>query len=294
VRRHRPISELGLLIAFLLVCFGIGVAPLRAGNPLQTNDPETPGRNGFEVNLSNNLRLTRNEFTQHLPLLDINYGHVENVQWKISIPVLQVDPDPGVGHWGVGDVQLGWKYRFLEEEEHGFMASLYPQPLLPTGNVELGLGDGHFELFLPMSVGKHFWKDQLFVYAEAGHNIVFEDTSQDTWFFGVASEWKLTEKLELVGEIADVVVSQSGGCDELFFNLGFNYQCAKHVALQTAFGRSFGDEGGGLPYFTSYVGLQITWGGESDQSQKSADVFPRRRQPLSAWSPRVDRSGPHG
>lgn len=267
-------ASLSVLLAVSLWTLSAGA--LRAGNPLQTNDPETPGRHGWEVNLLQSMRFTRPAFGQALPLLNVNYGHQENDQWKISIGVFEFDPHPGEEHWGIGDVQIGWKYRFLEEDDHGIQASIYPQPLLPIGQEELGLGNGRFELFLPVSVGKHFLDEKLFIYGEAAHNVIFEDVDRDTWYFGIAAEWQITEKLELVGEIADLVVPNRFGPDDPFFNVGFNYQFAKHVALQTAFGRSLGDEADGLSYFSSYVGLHITWGGGSDQTDDTTADKPRR------------------
>jgi hypothetical protein len=269
------------ILAVLVTWASHGV-PAPAGNPLQTNDPETPGPNGWEINVSQNLRFARPAFGQALPLVNINYGWLENDQWKISVPALEIDPHPGAAQWGIGDVQLGWKYRFLEEDEHGVQAAVYPQPLLPTGREDLGLGNGRVELFLPVSVGKYFFDDRLFLYAEAGHNVVFEDLHRDAWFLGAAAEWQVTEKIELVGELADLVVPQFVGSDDLFFNLGFNYQLTPHVALQTAFGRSLGDAADGLPYFNSYIGLHITWGGGKSDEGGDADECCDR--PLSRWT----------
>ena len=149
-------------------------ARMAAGPPLKTDDSETPGRGGWEINISHSIERAKHEFLMETPLIDINYGFLDNDQWKIEFPVLFVDPDDDRGHWGVGDVLLGWKYRFLEEDEYGFMASIYPQPLLPTGNEGVGLSDGRYELLLPIEVGKHFCEDKLFVYGEAGYNIVFD------------------------------------------------------------------------------------------------------------------------
>lgn len=244
-----------------IAALGCWATMARAGNPLQTNDPETPGVKGWEVNISHNLRLTRDESSQNLPLLNINYGRLENDQWKISIPVSSIRANPGDPHWGIGDVQLGWKYRFVEEEQSGWMASIYPQPLLSTGNEQLGLGNGRLEMFLPVQVGKHFLdEDRLLFYAEAAHNLVFEDTSQDTWFLGVAAELEVTDKIELVAEIADVVTPRIVGPDEPFINLGFNYELSKRCLIQTAFGRGLADDEG-ASFFSSYVGLQLLWGG---------------------------------
>ena len=50
-----------------------------------------------------------------------------------------------------------------------------------------------------------------------------------------------------------------------------NLQLSEHVALQTAFGHSLFDEATGVPFFSSYIGLHITWGGEEDDEQDTAN-----------------------
>lgn len=249
------------------ILWSLSASTVFAGNPLQTNDPETPGPNGWEINLSHNMRFTRPAFGHALPLINVNYGWLENDQWKISIPVLETDPHPGEPHWGIGDIQLGWKYRFLEETEHGFQASIYPQPLLPTGNAGLGLGNGRLELFFPVEVGKYCCDDKLFLYGEAGHNFVFDGSGQHSWFFGAAAEYQATEKTEFVSEIVYITFPNQNGTDDFFFNAGVNVQLAKHIVLQTAFGRSLFDEETGVPFFNSYIGLHITWGGDEDDGR---------------------------
>lgn len=47
---------------------GVGTA----GPPLITDDPETPGRGGWEINISHNIERTRNAFLMETPLFDIN------------------------------------------------------------------------------------------------------------------------------------------------------------------------------------------------------------------------------
>jgi hypothetical protein len=269
----------GILVALLVSYSGI----VLAGNPLLTNDPETPGRNGWEVNLSHNMAFSLPAFRQALPLANVNYGTSEKNQWKISVPVIENDPRPGGEHWGIGDVQLGWKYRFLEEDEHGIQASIYPQPLLPTGNAALGLGNDRFELFIPGQIGRHFCDDKLFLYGEVGHNFVFDGSTQHSWFFGAAAEYQVTEKIELVSEIVRISFPNNNGTEDFLFNAGVNVRLSKHVVLQTAFGRTFFDEASGAPFFSSYVGLHITWGGDEDEveEEKRAPVSGRK-----AWLPR--------
>lgn len=261
------------VLIFALVIAALHPARTEAGNPLFTNDPETPGAHGWEINISHNIERLLAERNEDLPLFNINYGSTANNQWKISIPVRHLDPSRDNDHWGIGDIQLGWKYRFIEEDEHGFMASVYPQPLLPTGNDalvitdSLGIGDGRVELFLPAQVGKHLFDDKLFMYGEVGYNVVFEDSPMNSWFYGLAGEWQATEKLELVGEVAGLAFPGGGEPDDTFFFGGFNYRLTEHVVFMTSFGRSFRDARHGTPDFLSYIGLQFVWSGNSNETE---------------------------
>jgi hypothetical protein len=165
--------------------------------------------------------------------------------------------------------------------------AIYPQPLLPTGNALLGLGNDRLELLFPVEVGKYFCDDKLFLYGEAGHNFVFDGSAQHSWFFGAAAEYQVTEKIELVSEIAHITFPHNNGTGDLFFNAGVNVQLSKHIALQTAFGRSLFDEATGVPFFSSYIGLHITWGGEEDNAQETGNNGSDSR--VSSLFPRVLR-----
>ena len=142
------------------------------------------------------------------------------------------------------------------------MASVYPQPLLPTGNESLGVGNGQLELFLPAQVGKHFFDDKVFAYSEIGYNVVFEDSDLNSWFYGLAAEWQVTEKLELVAEVGGVAFPGGTEPDDTFYFGGFNYRLTDHVVLMATMGRSFYEVSQAAPDFLSYIGLQFVWGGE--------------------------------
>ncbi len=244
---------------------------LRAGPPLRTDDSKTPGRRGWEINLSHNIERTTRQFLMESPLIDINYGLLENDQLKVEFPVLYVDPEDEKSHWGIGDLLIGYKYRFLDEDEIGFMASVYPQILTPIGNEGLGLGSGSTELLLPVQVGKQFFDDKLFVYAELGYNIVLEESEANSWIYGVAVQWKVTDKWELMGEVGGVLFPQDADPDDVFFNIGTKYDFSENVAFIGSVGRSFHDRDRGTPDLLTFVGFQITWGGER-QSNNNAKM----------------------
>lgn len=251
------------VLAFLL---GMLCCRLSAGPPLRTDDPQTLRRGERELNLSHNIERTRRVFFMEAPLVDINYGFRDNDQWKIEFPVLFVDPADSKGHWGVGDILLGWRHRFLDEDEAPVIFSVYPQVLTPTGNARLGLGGGHTELFVPLEIGKHFFDEKLFLYAEIGYNSVFGDSSLDEIIYGVAAEWQATKKLQLLGEVGGNIFPRGGDADDVIFNLGCRYELNDNVKFMAAFGRSFRDRRHDTPELLTYVGFQITWGGDRKNS----------------------------
>lgn len=268
VSAAKSVRAVVLALLFLMAWrAGSQVAP--AGPPLITDDPETPGRGGWEINVSHNIEATQDEFLMETPLFDINYGLIDTDQWKIEFPVVYLDSDETGSHWGMGDLSMGWKYRFREEDHGGMMASIYPQLSTPTGNTDLGLGSGHTEAFLPVQLGKHFLEEKLFVYGELGYNVVFGEPEANSWKYGVAAQWQATEKLALMGEVGGFAFPGDAEIDDVFFNFGLKRDLTEHVALIASFGRSFRDRDLGTPDLLTFVGLQITRGGcaapESEQ-----------------------------
>ena len=104
-------SEVSLTLAASLTTVGL------AGPPLETDDPDMPGPNQWEINLSSPFA-TRNDTWLFQPLLDLNYGVGERVQLKLK-PRLVVVDEPGCSvEAGAGNIQLGVKWRFLDQDRH--------------------------------------------------------------------------------------------------------------------------------------------------------------------------------
>jgi hypothetical protein len=244
----------------LLVAFSWSTLP--AGPPLVTDDPGTSPQGGWEVNISHILANSKDEVVMDSPRFDINYGLTDASQLKFEFPLRSADCADRGSHWGVGDLSLGWKHRFREEEE-GFAASFYPQLLTPTGNECLGIGDGQTVFFCPFEIGRHLLDERLFLYGEAGYAVVLDDARSNTWKFGLAAEWKATEKLEALFEVGAFTCPMGVDPDEPFFNGGFRYHFHEHAALMVSAGRSFVDREKGTHDLMCYAGLQFTWGGKA-------------------------------
>lgn len=250
--------------------------PAFGGPPLITDDPETPGKGGWEINFSYNLELIRETVFESLPgggsskrlelarehmvpLVDINYGRLENDQWKIEFPVLNVREPDGTYERGVGDVEVGWKFRFLDEEDSPFSMSIYPQLVIPTGDERRGLGGGRLETIFPVQIGRHFLNDRLFLYAEVGYTAFESREQDDAWSYGVAAEYEVFDGFELVGEIHGEVPVTGPSRPDVLFNLGFKYALTENISLITAMGRSFSAKDGNGPEFIGFWGVQFTF-----------------------------------
>jgi hypothetical protein len=93
--------------------------------PLDVDDPNTPGCNGWEVNIVTSGDLGKG-MNLETPLFDINYGIGDNLQLKVEAP-LQLTRIDGITRSGVGNAEVGIKHRFFEDESRGMTIGVYPQ-----------------------------------------------------------------------------------------------------------------------------------------------------------------------
>jgi hypothetical protein len=75
---------------------------------------------------------------------------IPNGQLHIVAPTAFDSPAGGPTLFGYGDTEIGFKYRFIEEEKDGSrpQVGMFPLIELPTGNENRGLGAGHVRVFM--------------------------------------------------------------------------------------------------------------------------------------------------
>jgi len=257
--------------AFLLVASAFGCGQAFAGSPpLITDDPETPGYGGWEINITNSLEHTRGGTEMENPLFDLNYGLTsDRDQLKVEFAVLSNDPEDEDAEWGISDLLVGYKYRFIDEDETctGWAVSFYPQVASPTGDETRDLGSGQTELEFPFEFQKSFCDDKVWVNPEIGYNIVLGDNDFNNWKFGLAAGYEYESGLELMGEVGAFVFDHSNATepDVPFFNFGFAYPLNKNVVLLGSAGRSFRPASDDTPDFFCLLGFQFLFGAAADE-----------------------------
>jgi len=245
-----------LLAATLAVIFPLlfGLMTAWAGPPFFTDDPEPAEHRHGEFYTAFQYIHSDDGKSATLPHFEFNYGVLPNVHLHLIAPLQYVKPEGGSSQYGFGDLELGIKYRFIQEAESVPMVGTFPIVLLPTGNKDNGLGGGETQVFLPLWIQKSWgpWT----TYGGGGYWINPGEGNKNWWFFGWLVQREITKQFTLGAEVFHKTISHEGGESSTGFNLGaiINLTEQHHILLSA--GRDFS----GPNLFTAYVGYQFTFG----------------------------------
>ena len=244
----------GKLIKLCCVVVGIGcllaVDFARAGPPFVTDDPEPPPPGGWEINVPFILEHGSGTTETDAPLFDLNYG-LPDIQLKLEVPVRIAHTDSNGTAAGIGDLLLGVKWRFLNNEQSHFQLGTYPQVLTPTGDHSRDLGEGRPAFVLPFLAQKSWGKWT--TYGNVGYWWQSAHETRNYFYAGGVLEREINERFELGVELFGNSPRERAGRSELAFNVGGTLKLAEHLNLLFSGGRDIvGDT-----HAMAYIGLQI-------------------------------------
>ena len=232
-----------------LVCSFITVST-QAGPPFVTDDPEPPPPCGWEINIPFILERTPGETEMDAPLFDFNYG-LPNVQLKLEFPIQVIREDNSGTVADAGDLLLGVKWRFFNNEESLVQFGIYPQLLVPSGDHGRHLGEGQPAYVFPLLVQKTW--DKWTLYGNVGFWWQTAADERNYLYAGAVLEREITEQLELGVELFGNSPKERSGRSDIAFNIGGTWKLTRHLNLLFAGGRDIvGDT-----HLMAYVGLQI-------------------------------------
>ena len=233
------------IVAYLLI---MDVAD--AGPPFVTDDPEPPPPGEWEINVPSILERTPGATEMDAPLFDFNYG-LPNIQLKLEFPIKIVHEDRDGTAAGAGDLLLGVKWRFFNNEESHLQLGVYPQLLLPTGDQARGLGQGRPAYLLPL-VAQKSW-DKWTLYGNVGYWWQTAAETRNYIYAGAVLEREINERLTLGGELFGNSPKEHGSRSDVAFNLGGTWKLSDHVNLLFTGGRDIVGDTTAM----AYVGLQL-------------------------------------
>jgi len=223
---------------------------VHAGPPFVTDDPEPPPSGGWEINVPFILERTPGKTEMDAPLFDFNYG-LPDVQLKLEFPIRVVHEDGDGTAGGAGDLLLGVKWRFFNNEQSHLQLGSYPQLLLPTGDRARGLGEGRPAYLLPL-VAQKSW-DTWTLYGNVGYWWQSAAETRNYVYAGVVLEREISERLTLGAELFGNSPKERGSRSDVAFNLGGTWKLSKHVNLLFTGGRDIVGDTSAI----GYIGLQF-------------------------------------
>jgi hypothetical protein len=240
----------GFLLFLFIFCPS---AFAQGGPPYYTNDPGTPGNLQWEINLGYMPFLHPDSSIAHTPDVDINFGLGDSIQLTYENAYLRV-ADPSPAKYGLGQDQLGVKWRFYESKVSGFAMSIFPQLSVnnPNDSVERGITPRGASLILPVEFSKKL--GPLRANWEGGYNLVHK--GPDGWLAGLVIGHDFNDRLEIDAEFYSLGTFHRGTNQETLAG-GLRYKIHPPFILLIMAGRSLRPAGPTQPFFVGYFGMQF-------------------------------------
>lgn len=250
-----------------------------AGPPFQTDDPEPIDFRHYEFYTFANTDGTHVETDTAGPALEFNWGALPNVHLHIILPAVAIFPSnnpafapSGAGPrvFGLGDIETGIKFRFVQETKHRPMIGTFTMIELPAGNADRGLGVGKTWYKVPLWIQKSFgpWT----TYGGGGETIIRGVPGYRSFpYAGWLVQRELGKKLTL-GTEAFFHGKEGEGTPQTksatLLDLGGYYKVRGDESFQVLF--CYGHTIVGQTENYAYLGLYWTWGKKSGDKDKDA------------------------
>jgi hypothetical protein len=228
------------MAVFALVA-GVAVEA-QAGPPYLTDDPVPVDLGHWEIYAFTQGSFVQNQASVVLPATEINYGALPGLQLHLIVP-LALFSQTGFGtQYGLGDVEAGFKYRFVNADEKDWwpQVGVFPQVFFPSGEVDRGLGTGRAHAFLPVWFEKDFsggWSSDF----GGGYWVNPGPGNRNYWFLGWQVQREVIKGLTLGAEVFTQSASTTalqgqlgypaGTAQSTGFNVGAVYDFTEHHHL---------------------------------------------------------------
>ncbi len=224
------------------------------GPPFVTDDPEPVDFHHWEFYIASQDSDYAGDWSGTAPHFEVNYGVVPNVQLHLITPLAYDVPPGGAAHYGLGDIELGSKIRFLQDTNWLPEAAIFPLFELPTGGAKDNLGNSHLQVFVPLWLQKSWgsWS----VYGGGGYGINSLTGNQNWGFGGVVLQKQILTNVLIGAEIYHQTLYQTDFPNQgTAFNIGTVVDLNDHNHLLFSAGRSID----GHVRFQCYVAWQWTF-----------------------------------
>ncbi len=223
-----------------------------ASPPFRTDDPGTlPYHHGEAYLFSTGTHAAGGTTLDAAPGVELNYSFLRDTFAHLVVPLASSSPANGPSAYGLGDVELGFKWRMIRQSKHAPDMGIFPLIEIPTGNATRGLGNGYAQYFLPLWLQKDWgpWTS----YGGGGYWINPGYGNQNWWFSGVLLQRQLSPTLYLGGEVFHTTPDTVNGRSATAFSVGGSYAIVDYYQILFSAGRNVTDVNANR--FSYYLGL---------------------------------------
>ena len=224
-----------------------------AGPPFLTDDPDPVDYQHYEVIPFYALDRAGDGSTISGPGADFNYGIWPEVQFNVEGGFVHELPAGGPSEFGLGDLRVAVKWRFVKETDDRPELAIYPAVIFPTGSARRGLGNGQAYYQFPLWIGKS-WGEWT-TYGGAGYGLNHAPGARNNFFGGWLLQRRLSDDLYLGGEIYSQGADTQDAVGSTALNAGGGYTLRPGMDLIFTAGHSIA----GASHALAYLGLYVTW-----------------------------------
>lgn len=227
-----------------------------AGPPFATDDPGTlPYHTGEFYLFASGVHARDATNLDAAPGMETNFSFIRNTFLHVVIPLTLNKPSGVPSAYGIGDIELGFKWRFMAQSDHRPDIGLFPFLELPIGAEDRGLGSGEVQAFFPVWLEKDIgpWTS----YGGGGYWINPGEGNKDRWFTGILLQRQFTDRLYLGGEVFHQTADVVGGSSSTGFNIGGGITVSAPYQILFSAGRNIQNTDDNL--FSFYTALYRTF-----------------------------------
>jgi hypothetical protein len=274
--RNEPARERAVMLKVLAAASALilGSRAALAGPPFLTDDPAPVDYRHAEFYVFSTYDKTIEADDSALPAFEFNYGVLPNTQLHLVVPFVHSVARDASSESGIGDVEIGVKYRFVQETESSPQVGIFPMAELPTGDSDKGLGNGKTWWRLPVWVQKS-WGEWT-TYGGIGYAINSAEGQSDYSFAGWLLQKDVGAQWTLGGEIFARGKDTVDGESTTIVNLGGFYKFKANFNLLFSAGHSVSGES----HTVAYLGLWWSFGADENSEHTALDIG-RNHWPLS-------------
>ena len=230
-----------------------------AGRPLAIDNADPVDRGWFELELGTEYET--DSACSHLEVpFGLSYGLLPGLQAGAAFGGQLEEREEATGRdreCGIGDLELGAKWKVMQEQTVFPALALAGAIKLPTADEDKDLGSGETDYDLT-GIASKMLTDRIGLHVNAGYTWVGEPDGEevgDVAHYGAALEVQLTGALQWAGEVFAEKELQDGTQTVVQGNTGLRWNPSENLTLDIAAGGRLA--GNDAPDFTAAAGL--TW-----------------------------------